>query len=180
MAFSPDSHAAPNFRGASAFLIDVRGGAARAPGAGVGGQRSHGRRSAADFRVSERPWRAAANVRRWGMGSPGPGAATTSVAPPAAGRRWFRRLTKATRCSSSVRRPLRLHHPLCSGRLAFRGASAAGRRWFRHLTKATRCSSSVRRPLPLHHPMDTRIYGFDRASPVSPDAMPVGVENPAS
>ena len=65
----------------SPFLIDVRGGAARAPGAGVGGQRSHGRRSAADFRVSERPWRAAANVRRWGMGSPGPGAGTTSVAP---------------------------------------------------------------------------------------------------
>ena len=37
------------------FLIDVRGGAARAPGAGVGGQRSHGWRSAADFRVSGRP-----------------------------------------------------------------------------------------------------------------------------
>ena len=54
----------------SPFLSAVRGGGAHAPGAGVGGQRSHGWRSAADFRVSERPWRAAANVRRWGMGSP--------------------------------------------------------------------------------------------------------------
>jgi len=105
----------------SPFLIDVRGGAARAPGAGVGGQRSHGRRSAADFRVSERPWRAAANVRRWGMGSPGPGVTLTSVAPPAAGRQKSRRMR-----SSSVRRPLRLRPPICSSRSDFRGAPGCG------------------------------------------------------
>ena len=39
--------------------------------------------------------RAAANVRRWGMGSPGPGAAKTSVAPPAAGRQKSRRLGRS-------------------------------------------------------------------------------------
>jgi len=39
----------------SPFLSADRGGGAHAPGAGVGGQRSHGWRSAAVFRVSERP-----------------------------------------------------------------------------------------------------------------------------
>ena len=39
----------------SPFLIDVRGGAARAPGAGVGGQRSHGWRSAANFERAKGP-----------------------------------------------------------------------------------------------------------------------------
>ena len=95
----------------SPSLIDVRGGGARAPGAGVGGQRSQGWRSAADFRVSERPWRAAANVRRWGMGSPGPRAGTSSVTPPAAGRQKSRRMR-----SSSVRRSLRLRRSVRENR----------------------------------------------------------------
>ena len=40
-------------------------------------------------------WRAAANVRRWGMGSPGPRASTSSVAPPAAGRHRFRHFRRS-------------------------------------------------------------------------------------
>jgi hypothetical protein len=46
-------------------------GVARAPGAGVADQRSQGWRSAGSLERAE-AWKAGANVRRWGMGIPGP------------------------------------------------------------------------------------------------------------
>gem|GEM_PF-4956807 len=47
----------------------VTGGVAHAPGAGVGGQRSHGWQSADDSERTEART-ASANVRRWGVGNP--------------------------------------------------------------------------------------------------------------
>ena len=103
--FASVAHPSPPF--------GVRGGVARASGAGVGGQRSHGWRSAADFRVSERPGGPQRTSGDGAWAAPDLERFPSFGVPPAAGRQKSRRMR-----SSSVRRPLRLRHPRAGGVLA--------------------------------------------------------------